>query len=154
MEITFNARELVEDLDDLRIKKIPAAVRRAMTRALNSGKTAMARDISSDMGLKVSYVKDQLKTAVSGDGVEGFEARLSVSGKRIPLIQFNARGPEPTRGRGRGVTASGGSGNGRTQYRSAFIATMSSGYHGVFQRVGPGARKSRGPGRRTCRSWS
>jgi hypothetical protein len=153
MQITFNAHELVQNLDDLRIKQIPGAIRRAMTRTLNSGKTAMAREISRDMGLTVSYVKDQLKTAVSGDGIEGFQAKLSVSGKRIPVIEFNAKGPNgataetpvPSRGRGAGVSAK--DGGGRKRYPHAFIAQMRSGHVGVFERVGEGSRKS-------PRAWS
>jgi hypothetical protein len=65
-------------------------------------------------------------------------ARLKASLKRIPLFDFGAKGPVPSRGKGRGVTVKG------KRYPHAFIATVGSGRHtGVFQRR-PGANR-RGP---------
>lgn len=113
----------------------PIAVARGINRTANSEKTAMSRDISKDMGLKVGVVKDALtvRTATAGN----LTALVTVTGGRIPLIDFSARGPNPSRGRGRGVTARlPPPGAGR--YPSAFLATMRSGHVGVFQRTGKG----------------
>jgi hypothetical protein len=68
-------------------------------------------------------------------------ARLISSGARIPLIDFSARGPEPSRGRGRGVSYKLAGAGGRLPH--AFIATMRSGHRGVFERS-PGGKR-RGP---------
>jgi len=62
------------------------------------------------------------------------EASLGASIKRIPLMKFNAKGPVPSRGRGRGVTYRLRGGRGRVE--NAFIATMKSGHVGVFRRAG------------------
>lgn len=126
----------------LRLKsKAGPAVARALKRAGDSAKTAMVREMARDLGLKVGTVRDQVKTEVVGDraNAEQLVARVSVSGKRIPLIEFGAKGPVPSRGRGRGVTAR--LNGGRQRYPNAFIATVGSGRHtGVFQRV-PGSHR-------------
>lgn len=108
------------------------AIRRALSRTAVSVRVAMARAMSDDTGLKVGTIRDRLRVEIvdHADPV----ARISVSGARIPLIEFGARGPEPSRGRGRGVTARLTGGAGR--YPHAFIATMRSGHRGVFQRRG------------------
>jgi hypothetical protein len=82
-------------------------------------------------------------------------AQCTASAKRIPLIDWDARGPYPSRGKGRGVSTSlrtsgvtaikargkalgvgGSTGGGRGRYPHAFIAQMRSGHRGVFQRGG------------------
>lgn len=142
MALTFDPSALLTQLYGIGTRA-PQAIKRAMTRSVSSAKVAMARDIASDTGLKVGTVKDELKTeVVPGEGFGVFVGRLSISGKRIPLIDFSAKGPEPSRGRGRGVTAN--TGGGRKTYAGAFITTMASGHRGVFKREGPGARRSRG----------
>lgn len=117
----------------------PQRIARALSRGAGSARTFMAREVSRDMGLKVSVVRDEIR--LEEPNPEALTARLIVKGKRIPLIDFNARGPEPSRGRGRGVTARIGGSSKR--YPHAFIATMRSGHRGVFTRV-TGARR-RGP---------
>lgn len=149
-QVRFDVRALVQNLDAVSAQVIPGAVRRAIKRTVNSAKVAMSRDIAQDMNLKVGFVKNELKTAVTETPGGEFVGQLSVSGRRIPLIQFSAKGanganatnPVPSAGRGRGVSARVGAG--RQQYRGAFIARMNSGHVGVFKRVGSSARKSRG----------
>lgn len=99
----------------------------------------MARAISGDIGLKSGTVKDELKVreAHASEGSR-MRARLSVSGKRIPLVEFGAKGPLPSRGRGAGVTAR--LKGGRARYPHAFMARMRSGHLGVFRRK-PGANR-------------
>jgi hypothetical protein len=142
MPMTFNASDVLRKLEILGSSAIPAATKRALTRSLSSGSVAIARAVSRDMGLNVGVVKGELRSEVV-DTDEGMVGRLSISGKRIPLIDFKARGPEPSRGRGK-VTAS--TGGGRKPYPGAFIARVGTGGHrGVFQRAGASSsRKSRG----------
>lgn len=122
-------------------ERFPAAGARALNRAIVSARTVMVQEIAADTRLKSGAIKDQMrvKEATPSD----LSARLSVTGKQIPLIEFGARGPEPSRGRGRGVTAR--LGGGRNSYPNAFIATVGSGRHrGVFIRKATLARMSAG----------
>ena len=111
-------------------KKTGIALLRATTRGTRAANTLAARLVSKDMGLKVGVVKSRIRLKLPTARTMAGELRASL--KRIPLIQFGARGPEPSRGRGRGVTAR--SRGGRTRLPHAFIATMPSGHRGVFAR--------------------
>lgn len=110
--------------------RLAAATARALNRTAASEATAMARAVSADMGLKVTAVKAAI--VIEKAAPNQFVARVVAKGKGVPLIEFGARGPEPSRGRGRGVTAKVGSG--RAVFSHAFIGTMASGHRGVFQR--------------------
>lgn len=113
--------------------KTPIAIARALNRSITSGKTVMVRAIAADLRMKQSDVRDNIGTNLAT--AERHVAQLTASPKRIPIIDFGAKGPEPSRGKGRGVTARiGGAAKGR--YPNAFITTMQSGHRGVFQRKG------------------
>lgn len=123
----------------------PQAVTVAMVRALNrsigSGRTVMTRLIAADLGLRAKDVRDKIRLFEASQSYP--EASLRASLKRIPLIYFGAKGPEPSRGKGRGVSYRLGSGS--TRIETAFIATMRSGHRGVFVRKqATSARKSSG----------
>jgi hypothetical protein len=120
----------------LRARSVPAQVR-AINRAIGSANTAMLRVIAQDMGVKVGDVREKIRTQQATP--DRRRARLYASAKRIPLIAFGAKGPEPSRGRGRGVSVK--TGSGRRTIPNAFIATMQSGHRGVFQRVAGAARR-------------
>jgi hypothetical protein len=140
MALTFSAAtsRQVERLVDRYVDRFPVAIARALNRAGTSTRAVMARAISKDTGLPVNTVRGKLHLDKATP--HHLVVRISVTGKRLPLINFKARGPEPSRGRGRGVTARLPGGAGR--YPHAFIATMATGHKGVFQ------RQSRGPGSR------
>lgn len=121
-------------------QKAPAAQVRALNRAIASANTAMVRVIAGDVGVKQGVVRERIRVEQATPA--RLRARLYANAKRIPLIDFGAKGPEPSRGRGRGVTVK--SGSGRRTIANAFIATMGSGHRGVFQRVA-GASGRRGP---------
>lgn len=121
------SREFARIAEGARNQAIP----RAFNRAATSARAVMARAIAKDMGLKQAAIKEAIKIVEATP--EKHEARLEASGKRIPLIDFGAKGPEPSRGRGKGVRAR--TPQSRT-YPRAFIATMRSGHRGVFQRKG------------------
>jgi hypothetical protein len=131
LEITLDVEPFIRDLKALG-KRGPFALARAINRGAAAGKTAMSRAIMADTGLGSRFTKDEIKvTTASADNLV---ARVSVKGRRIPLIGFKARGPEPSRGRGRGVSYT--LPTGRNRIENAFIATMGSGHRGVFKRTG------------------
>jgi len=93
--------------------------------------THAKRIASKDMGLKQKDVAEQMKLVPPN--ARTFSSSVEASTKRIPLIKFSARGPEPSRGKGRGVTYR--VGRGRQRHSSAFI-TKVGGHRGVFERKG------------------
>jgi len=123
----------------LRARAVPAQVR-ALNRAIGSSNTAMVRVIAGDLGVKQGVVKERIRVELATPA--RLRARLYANAKRIPLIDLGAKGPEPSRGRGRGVTVKGASG--RRTIPNAFIATMRSGHRGVFERAA-GSSGRRGP---------
>jgi hypothetical protein len=110
--------------------KAPVAIARALNRAAVSTQTAMGRAVKDDIGLPVAKVKAAIKIdkATRARPIARIEAR----GTRIPLIDFRARGPYPSRGRGRGVTAYMPN---RKLYPHAFIAKLGRN-PGVYKRKG------------------
>lgn len=112
--------------------KVTKALVRALNRSINSGRTVMVREMAGDTGLKSKDIRDALTMREASASRP--EASLGATIKRIPLMKFNAKGPVPSRGRGRGVTYRLRGGRGRVE--NAFIATMQSGHTGVFRRVG------------------
>lgn len=115
----------------------PRAVSRGINKTAANVKVAMSRAIADDLRLKVSTVKAQIgiRQAIPGR----LTAQVTASNKRIPLIEFTARGPVPSRGKGRGVTVRLPGSQGR--YPHAFIAVVGRGRHrGVFERKAGYAR--------------
>lgn len=121
-------------------RKAPVAQARALNRSIASANVAMVRAVAADLGVKQGAVKDRVRTELATP--ERLRARIYANAKRLPLIEFGAKGPEPSRGRGRGVTVK--SAGGRKTIPNAFIAKMKSGHRGVFQRV-DGSSGRRGP---------
>lgn len=134
--------ELIADLGDAP-ERVTKATKRALNRAITAARTVMARAIARDTGIKVGDVRDRHLRMT--EATLRPEVRLAASLKRIPQIQFDAKGPLPSRGQGRGVSFR--VGQGRTRLPHAFLARMRSGHVGVFTRKGPGQTKS-------PRAWS
>ena len=113
---------------------VPAGINRAAVRAMNramtGGRAEVASQVGKDVGLRVGVVKDALPIRKASVG--RLEAAFGTGLKRIPLVDFGATGPEPSRGRGRGVSYKLGAKRGRIP--NAFLATMASGHRGVFRR--------------------
>jgi hypothetical protein len=117
-------------------------VTRAFRRAVDSTYTFAVRAIAEDLGVRRRAVERSLerKYATFRDltawvrvgGYQDARGRWTRGG-RIPLIDFDARGPEPSRGRGQGVSYR--LRGGRNRRRDAFIATMRSGHRGVYVRT-------------------
>ena len=123
-----SADEVIADLSGYPNKLSKASVR-SLNRALVAGRTEMARAIASDAGIGVRDVTKAMSQRKAT--LERAEAAFGATLRRIELIHFKARGPEPSRGKGRGVSYSGAGGKGRIP--NAFIATMQSGHRGVFK---------------------
>lgn len=118
----------------LRLKeKAPNAIARSLNRAAGSARTVMVREIARDIGLKQGTVREQLVTREARP--DKLHTTIEASGKQIPLIDLGASGPEPSRGKGRGVSYRNPGRGGRVRIPNAFIATMRSGHRGVFKRV-------------------
>lgn len=112
---------------------LPRAMARALNRGISAARTVMVREVARDMGLKAGDVRGQMRLVEATSG--RLEAKLSSSRKRLGLIKFGAKGPVPSRGKGRGVTYRIGQG-GRRRIPDAFITTMPGGHEGVFVRLG------------------
>jgi len=130
LQLNTRARDRAFDL--LGEKNARKAETRALNRSIASAKTLAVKVVRQDMGLKAGTVRDRI-FAMKATPSKPL-ARLSATNARIPLIEFNAKGPEPSRGRGNGVRAKLPA-PGKGRYPHAFIATMpNSGHRGVFQR--------------------
>lgn len=128
--------DMREGLERLR-NKAPGSIWRAVDRAAKSGRAFMRQKIAADTGIAPKNVERDI--AIEKVGQE--QANLVVQGRRIPLVAFSAKGPEPSRGRGRGVSYRLPGSAGRVS--NAFIATMESKHRGVFKRAANA--KGRGP---------
>jgi hypothetical protein len=136
----FDLGTLKKDLETLG-SQAPLVLSRALNRAGISGRAAMTKAISQDTGLQSRFVARDIKLDKASRSHP--VVVVTVEGRRLPLIAFGARGPEPSRGRGRGVSYRLPSG--RSRVPDAFIATVGIGGHkGVFKRIGASRHKSVG----------
>lgn len=118
-------------------ERAPQAIVRALNRSIASAATVAIRIISADTGIKQADLKgtSPRNTRISTRQATAtvHKASLVASAKPIPLIDYGAKGPYPSRGKGRGVTAK--LRGGARRYPYAFIAEVGKGKHrGVFQR--------------------
>lgn len=112
-------------------RSAPIILARSLNRAASEGQTAMVKAISADTGIQQKNVRREIRLDKANKTRP--VATVIIAGKRIPLIAFGARGPEPSRGRGRGVSYRLPTGRGRVP--QAFITTVGAGGHrGVFKR--------------------
>lgn len=120
--------------------RAPIAASRALNRSIASVNTATVRAVAADTTIAQKFVRKAIEITKATPRV--LLARLTVTGRRIPLIAFQARGPQPSRGKGQGVTYN--LGRGRRRLASGFIARVAStaqrvqgvGHLGVFVRRG------------------
>lgn len=130
--------------------KVQRAGLRATNRALLAARTITIQRMTADTGLKAKDLRERIWIKEAVDSRP--EGRVGTSLKRIPLSAFDARGPQPSRGRGKGVSYR-ALGGGRKRQADAFIATVrgalpsgviSGGHVGVFKRAARLERKSAG----------
>ena len=112
-------------------RRAPRMASAALNRTAKGVATEWKKAVSEDIGIKQSAVAKQMKVRKSK--ATTLQASVSVKDRRIPLIELGARGKEPSRGKGRGVTYK--ILGRRRRRRHAFIATMRSGHRGVFKRT-------------------
>lgn len=124
-------------------ERAPVAIMRGLNKSGASGRSALVKAVAGDLGIKQATIREKVFEQLAS--VTKLVYRLSVSGKRIPLYEFKAKGRFPSRGKGTGVTAKLPGGSGR--YQHAFIARMKSGHVGVFQRVANAKRRGAAPNR-------
>jgi hypothetical protein len=130
--VEFKADDALQAMRDAP-KRTQTATVRALNRTLTTGKAFLAGLIAKDMGVKTATAKDAIREEKAT--AEKLRITLRASKKRLALAQFDAKGPEPTRGKGRGVSYRQGSG-GRGRVSDAFLATMPTGHRGVYRRSG------------------
>lgn len=111
---------------------VPSAATRAINRTLTTVRAEAARDVAADIGVPVRQVAAAM--VITKARFTDLRGVITITGRRIRLIDLNATGPEPSRGAGSGVSYA--LGGGRRRIGSAFIATMRSGHRGVFKRKG------------------
>lgn len=137
----MNVHLVLKSSRNSRLKTIrgrgPALIVNAQNRAAKSAITAIARPVAQDTRLKVGVVKDAIRLEKASVSLP--VARIFADAKRIPLIDFGATGPVPSRGKGKGVRARTPAG----RYPHAFIAQVygkggGGGHIGVFERRGKG----------------
>lgn len=145
VSFTLDTRELSRELRRAGADAPKIAVQ-SLNRTIRSLRTFTKRELARDTGMKAGDVNRRLSIQNASRAKPA--ATLLVPEKRVPLIEMGARGKEPSRGRGRGVTYRTGSGRKRLEH--AFIATMPGGHKGVFIR--PTSRAVR-RGRPPQRSW-
>jgi|SRR5581483_5356549 len=132
--VTVATEGLIELAESFRA--MPVNVRQALVRSLNraigSGRAVMITLLKEHLGVKASALRDLLPIDPASDATPS--AMVSPKKKQLGLIDLHASGPEPSRGKGRGVSyvIQGG----RKVFPNAFIATMKSGHRGVFIRKG------------------
>lgn len=137
VDVRSDLNAVIVGLEGYRQDLIDGAVVRALNRTATTVRAEAARDIHLEYdGLKISDIKDKIAIRQATRITQ--RVVISVSGRPIPIIQFDAR---QTR---LGVTVK--VKGARKLLRGAFIATMPSGHQGVFYRRGvAGARAPRLP---------
>ena len=112
-------------------KKLSLAALRALKKATRSAHTDTSRVVAKDTGLKVGEIRKRLRRVEPN--AQTLTGQIRASLRRLPLVLFGAKGPEPTRGRGRLTVRTKGR---RRHIPHAFLATMRSGHRAVVKRGG------------------
>lgn len=129
-DLTFDLRsDLAQAVDRLEARTaghVDAAAATALNRTSVTVRAEAVRKIGGTYNIKASVIRDQLRLKRADRS--RLEAQVIASGRRIPLIAFQAR---QTR---RGVTVR--VKQERKLVRGVFIAKMPTGHTGVFERKG------------------
>ena len=126
-------RSMAQLTRDLRNDFVKAQAR-GLNRTAAAARTQTVREVSADLRIRQKMVR--AATSVTRAQPQKLQASIRVSGKRIPIHEFNAR---QTR---KGVTYR--SRSGRKLILHGFIARMPSGHTGVFKRFGNKVKMTRG----------
>lgn len=118
----------------------PRVLASAINDTARRARTKVVREIASRSGVKQKTVRQDID-AIPATWTR-LAAKLVMVGKRIPLVEFGAKGRIPSRGRPGGVTYR----IGRGRAPDAFMAVMRSGHKGAFARVRGEPRRYQGAG--------
>lgn len=141
--IKHNLNEALVAYMDVPDKLLNQAAPRALNATATTVRAEAARLIGKTWNMKVGAAKGQMNIVRATRAK--LVAKIVVSGRPIPLIEFDAR-PNVAQSGGKGqrnvsVRVKGQ----RKQLRNAFIATMKSGHRGIFVRVNAGKSGGRLP---------
>ncbi len=115
---------------------VPRVLVRAINKVTRFQFTAVKRLLAKKTKLKQGDVAKGMRRVLAS--YKKMTAIISVRGRGIPLIRMKARGKEPSRGKGKGVTYINALTGARERMEHAFIATMpKTGHRGVFIRTEP-----------------
>ena len=130
VEITMNKRQWRKL--QLTLRSIPGGLPRVLSRAINDTTRKLrirtAELLAEELGFPLAEVKRGVQVTERAT-FRHWQGRVSITGKRIPLIAFGARQ------RARGVSYKIGT-SARKVLAGSFIATMPGGHRGVFMRRG------------------
>ena len=133
IEITSETIERVETL----LAGVPKGAERAFSNAINRGlthtKTQAFKRVKAVYAVKQTALSEATKTRVQKSSTGNLAGYVSFSGVKIPLYKFSVSPKEPGK-RKQKVTAGVMKGGGAV-FEDAFIARMSNGHTGIFERV-------------------
>lgn len=133
IEITEETINRVEKI----LAGVPKGAERALSNALNRGlsrvKTGAVKRVKEVYAVQSSAISEQTTTRIKKASTGNLTGYVHYSGYKIPLFKFSVT-PKTT-GTGRRVHAVVERGQGGT-FEEAFIAEMSNGHLGVFERTG------------------
>lgn len=132
IEITSEAMERAQTL----LAGIPKGAERAISNAMNRGlshtKTQAFKKVREVYAVKQSELAGATTTRVQKTSTGSLAGFISFSGVKIPLYKFSVTPKEP--GTKKRVKAGVMKGGGKI-FEDAFIARMSNGHTGIFERV-------------------
>lgn len=133
IEVRDNIRDVVAELGALPGRLKDRATVRAINRAVDAVATVSNREIRKVYNLKARAVAAAMSKSRASTAQVSPRGVVTMSGKRIGLIEFDARQTRRMAGTSVRIKLAGG----RKTIRHAFIATNShTGYKGVFVREG------------------
>lgn len=143
ISVSHNLNRVVLAYKDLADKYVNQATVRALNSTATTVRAEAARRVGKGYNIKVGAAKSQMNITRANRG--RVRAVITVSGRPIPLAQFDARPTGPHSGGVGGRQVSVKVKGQRKQLRNAFIATMKTGHRGIFVRATTGKGGKRLP---------
>lgn len=125
VDVTGSLKDVERSLGELR-GAMPIAATRAINLAITKAQSVATKTIAAEIGLKQKTVRELLRLR-KATRAELFARLEPASGRRIPIIEMNARQTK----KGVNYTSRGK----RKTLTGAFVAVMSNYHTGVFGRV-------------------
>jgi len=132
VEVKLNERKLrqLQQLFASYPRALPKIMSRSVNRAATKTRTAAGRAISRILNIKAKTAKEAV--SLTKANYRNWTARLHISGRRIPLIEFGGTWQRRWAGAKYRIKREGG----RETAEGAFIASVGSGHRGIFRRAG------------------